>query len=41
MVVMVCNQSIVSLNSAHDEVYWIQHYLIKFVNDFQQAGYLH
>jgi hypothetical protein len=28
----------VSLNSANAEVYWIKHYVIKFVSDLQQVG---
>jgi len=30
--------NVVSLNSAHDEVYSLQHYMIKFVSDLQQVG---
>ena len=30
--------NVVSLNSAHDEVNSIQHYLIKFVGDLRQVG---
>jgi len=30
---------VVSLNSAHGEVYLIQHYVIKFVSDMQQVGW--
>ena len=29
---------VVSLNPVHDEVYSIQHYVIKFVSDVQQGG---
>jgi hypothetical protein len=29
-----------SLNPAHREVYSIQHYLIKFVNDLKVGGFL-
>jgi hypothetical protein len=29
---------VVSLNSAHGEVYKIQHYVIKFVSDLRQVG---
>jgi DNA relaxase NicK len=30
-----------SLNSIHGEVYWIQHYVIKFVSDLRQVcGFL-
>jgi hypothetical protein len=29
---------IVSSNPAHREVYWIQHYMIKFVSDLRQVG---
>ena len=29
---------VVSLNPIHGEVYSIQHYVIKFVSDFQQVG---
>jgi hypothetical protein len=33
---------VVSLNSAHGEVYSIQQYVIKFVSDLQQVGgFLH
>jgi hypothetical protein len=33
---------VVSLNLAHDEVYLMQHYVIKFVSDLQQvSGFLH
>jgi hypothetical protein len=28
----------VSLNPVHDEVYLIQHYVIKFVSDLRQVG---
>ena len=27
-----------SSNTAHGEVYWIQHYVIKFVSDLWQGG---
>ena len=30
--------SVVSSNSAHDEVYSIQHYVIEFVSDLPQVG---
>ena len=30
--------NVVSSNPVHDEVYWIQYYLIKFVNDLPQVG---
>jgi hypothetical protein len=30
--------NVVSLNPAHDDVYSIQHFLIKFVNDLWQVG---
>ena len=30
--------SVVSLNPAHDEVYSIQHYVIKFVNELRQVS---
>ena len=30
--------NVVSLNSAHGEVYLIQHYAIKFVSDLRQVG---
>ena len=30
--------NVVSLNSAHGEVYSIQHYMIKFVSDLRQVG---
>ena len=29
---------VVSLNSVNGEVYWIQHYVIKFVSDLRQVG---
>ena len=29
---------VVSLNPTHGEVYWIQHYVIKFVSDLRQVG---
>ena len=29
---------VVSVNLAHDEVYSIQHYVIKFVGDLRQVG---
>jgi hypothetical protein len=29
---------VVSSNPVHDEVYWIQHYVTKFVSDLQQVG---
>ena len=29
---------VASLNPAHDEVYSIKHYVIKFVSDFWQVG---
>jgi hypothetical protein len=29
---------VVSLNPVHDEVYSIQHYVIKFVSDVRQGG---
>ena len=33
---------VVSSNPAHGEVYWIQHYGIKFVSDLRQVcGFLH
>jgi len=32
---------IVSSNRAHGEVYWIQHYVIKFVSDLRQVGVFH
>jgi hypothetical protein len=33
--------NVVSLNPAHDEVYSIQHYVIKFVSDLRQVdGFL-
>ena len=31
------NTNIVSSNPAHDEVYLIQHYVIKFVSDLRQV----
>ena len=31
--------NVVSLNSAHGEVYSIQHYMIKFVSDLQVSGF--
>jgi len=31
---------VVSLNPVHGEVYLIQHYVIKFVSDFRQVGFL-
>ena len=30
----------VSLNPAHGEVYSIQHYVIKFISDLRQVGFL-
>jgi hypothetical protein len=30
--------NVASSNPAHGEVYWIQHYVIKFVSDLQQFG---
>jgi hypothetical protein len=30
--------NIVSSNPARGKVYWIQHYLLKFVSDLQQVG---
>ena len=30
--------NVMSLNPAHGEVYYIHHYVIKFVSDFQQVG---
>jgi hypothetical protein len=30
--------NVVSLNPIHGEVYSIQHYVIKFVSNFQQVG---
>jgi hypothetical protein len=30
--------NVVNSNPVHDEVYWIQHYVIKFVSDLRQAG---
>jgi hypothetical protein len=41
----LCNQcpsllKVVSSNQAHGEVYSIQHYVIKFVGDFQVRGFL-
>ena len=39
---ITCNDSayylVVSSNSAHGEVYSIQHYIIKFVSELQQVG---
>jgi hypothetical protein len=33
--------SVVNYNPAHGEVYWIQHYVIKFVSDLRQlVGFL-
>jgi hypothetical protein len=33
--------NVVSLNPVHGEVYWIQHYVIKFVSDlWQVSGFL-
>ena len=32
---------VVSSNRAHGEVYWIQHYVIKFVSDLRQFGVFH
>ena len=33
--------NVVSSNLAHGKVYWIQHYVIKFVSDLQQvSGFL-
>ena len=32
--------NVVSSNPAHGEVYSIQHYVIKFVSDIQQSGFL-
>jgi hypothetical protein len=29
---------VVSSNFVHGEVYWIQHYVIKFVSDLRQVG---
>ena len=29
---------VVSSNPVHGEVYWIQHYAIKFVSDLRQVG---
>ena len=29
---------VVSSNPAHGEVYWMQHYVIKFVSDMPQVG---
>ena len=29
---------VVSSNPVHGQVYWIQHYVIKFVSDLRQAG---
>ena len=32
---------VVSVNPVHGEVYWIQHYVIKFVSDLRQvSGFL-
>jgi hypothetical protein len=34
--------NVVSLNPTHGEVYWIQHYVIKFVSDLRKVvGFLH
>ena len=30
--------NVASFNFAHGEVYWIQHYVIKFVIDLRQVG---
>ena len=30
--------NVVSPNLVHGEVYWIQHYMIKFVSDLRQVG---
>jgi len=30
--------NVVSSNPAHGEVYWIQHYVIKFVSDLRHVG---
>jgi hypothetical protein len=30
--------NVVSLNPAYGEVYWIHHYVIKFVNDLRQVN---
>jgi len=35
---MPITTNVVSLNSDHGEVYSIQHYVIKFVNDMWQVG---
>jgi hypothetical protein len=40
---LLCNQclsplSFVSSNPAHGEVYWMYHYVIKFVSDLRQVG---
>ena len=35
---MSITTDVVSVNPAHGEVYSIQHYVIKFVNDLQQVG---
>jgi hypothetical protein len=32
------NTKVVSSNSAHEEVYWIKHNVIKFVSHLQQVG---
>jgi hypothetical protein len=32
------NSNVVSSNTAHGEVYFIQHYMIKFVSDLRQVG---
>ena len=32
------NTNVVSMNPVHCEVYWIQHYVIKFVRDLRQVG---
>ena len=35
---MPITTNVVSSNSAHGEVYSIQHYMIKFVSDLRQVG---
>ena len=35
---MTITNNDVSLNPIHDKVYWIQHYVIKFVSEFRQVS---